>query len=188
MQFYKQVLEGGESDKGDSESSGNTRRNGCLSGTSLRRVRNLALEPQSHSWVRGRRLGGLCLAHPVCCRPGEEADGSFIIAWCLAPSSSLSAMEPRKHELKNGRVLLIRQVAVEDARALLDYVEHISGESDFLSFGPGEFELTESEEEEFIRQCLASDNQLYILGLIDDTIVATLNFSGGCRPRVRDSG
>jgi hypothetical protein len=59
-------------------------------------------------------------------------------------------MEPRKHELKNGRVLLIREVAVEDARALLDYVERISGESDFLSFGPGEFELTESEEEEFI--------------------------------------
>jgi hypothetical protein len=54
-------------------------------------------------------------------------------------------MEPRKHELKNGRVLLIREVAVEGARALLDYVQRISGESDFLSFGPGEFELTESE-------------------------------------------
>jgi RimJ/RimL family protein N-acetyltransferase len=97
-------------------------------------------------------------------------------------------MKPRKHELKNGRVLLIREVAVEDARALLDYVEHISGESDFLSFGPGEFELTEPEEQEFIRKCLASDNQLYILGSIEDTIVATLHFSGGRRPRVRHSG
>jgi RimJ/RimL family protein N-acetyltransferase len=98
------------------------------------------------------------------------------------------AMETRKHELKNGRVLLIREVAVEDARALLDYVERISGESDFLSFGPGEFELTESEEEDFIRKCRASDNQLFLLGSIDDTIVATLNFSGGRRPRVRHSG
>jgi len=97
-------------------------------------------------------------------------------------------MEPRKHELKNGRVLLIREVAVEDTRALLDYVERISGESDFLSFGPGEFELTESEEQEFIHKCLASDNQLFILGSIDDTIVAILNFSGGRRPRVRHSG
>jgi RimJ/RimL family protein N-acetyltransferase len=97
-------------------------------------------------------------------------------------------MEPRKHELKNGRVLLIREVAVEDARALLDYVERISGESDFLSFGPGEFELTEPEEQEFIHKCLASDNQLFILGSIDDTIVAILNFSGGRRPRVRHSG
>jgi len=74
-------------------------------------------------------------------------------------------MEPRKHELKNGRVLLIREVAVEDARAVLDYVHDISGESDFLSFGPGEFELTEPEEQEFIRKCLASDNQLFILGI-----------------------
>jgi RimJ/RimL family protein N-acetyltransferase len=97
-------------------------------------------------------------------------------------------MEPRKYELKNGRVLLIREVSVEDVHALLDYIERISGESDFLSFGPGEFELTEPEEEEFIRKCLASDNQLYILGSIDDTIVATLYFSGGRRPRLLHSG
>jgi RimJ/RimL family protein N-acetyltransferase len=97
-------------------------------------------------------------------------------------------MESRKHELKSGRVLLIREVAVEDARAVLDYVERISGESDFLSFGPGEFELTEPEEQDFIRKCRASDNQLYILGSIDDTIVSTLVFSAGRRPRVRHSG
>jgi hypothetical protein len=59
-------------------------------------------------------------------------------------------MEPRKHELKNGLVLLIREVAVEDARALLDYVKRISGESDFLSFGPGESELTEPEVKDYI--------------------------------------
>jgi RimJ/RimL family protein N-acetyltransferase len=97
-------------------------------------------------------------------------------------------MESRKHGLKDGRVLLIREVAVEDTRAVLDYVERISGESDFLSFGPGEFELTEPEEEDFIRKCRASDNQLYILGLIDDEIVSTLVFSAGRRPRVRHSG
>ncbi len=97
-------------------------------------------------------------------------------------------MEPRNYELKNGCVLLIREVAVEDARAVLDYVHEISGESDFLSFGPGEFELTEPEEQEFIGKCLASDNQLFILGSIDDTIVAMLNFSAGRRPRVRHSG
>jgi len=97
-------------------------------------------------------------------------------------------MEPRKYELKNGRILLIREAVVNDARAVLDYVQSVSGESDFLSFGPGEFELTEPEEEEFIRKCLASDNQLYILASIDDAIVATLIFSGGRRPRVRHSG
>jgi RimJ/RimL family protein N-acetyltransferase len=97
-------------------------------------------------------------------------------------------MEPREYKLKNGHVLLIRDAAVEDACAVLDYVEGISGESDFLSFGPGEFELTEAEEEEFIRKCHASDNHLFILGSIGNTIVSTLIFSAGRRPRVRHSG
>jgi RimJ/RimL family protein N-acetyltransferase len=82
----------------------------------------------------------------------------------------------------------VRQAAPEDARAVLEYIEAVSGESDFLSFGPGEFEFTEAEEEEFIDRCLASQNQLYILGIGEDAIVATLTFSGGRRPRVRHSG
>ena len=90
--------------------------------------------------------------------------------------------------MKNGSVLLIREAMVEDARAVLDYIEDISSESDFLSFGPGEFELTEAEEEDFLRKCRDLDNQLYIVGLIDDTVVSTLAFSAGPRPRVRHSG
>ncbi|NIS80655.1 MAG: GNAT family N-acetyltransferase [Anaerolineales bacterium] len=97
-------------------------------------------------------------------------------------------MKAQNYELEDNRVLQIREAVVEDARAVLEYVEGVSSESDFLTFGPGEFELTEREEEEFLRKCLASDNQLFILGTIDDTIVATLNFSAGHRPRVRHSG
>jgi len=97
-------------------------------------------------------------------------------------------MEPRKHELADGRILVIREAAVEDACAVLAYVNAISGESDFLSFGPGEFDLTESEEEKFLRRCQVTENQLYLLGTIDDVLVTTLSFSGGRRPRLRHSG
>lgn len=97
-------------------------------------------------------------------------------------------MEPRKHPLDSGHVLLIREAAAEDACAVLEYVHDISGESDFLTFGPGEFELTEPEEEAFLRKSRAADNQLYILGEIDEAIVTTLNFSAGRRPRTRHSG
>lgn len=97
-------------------------------------------------------------------------------------------MGPRKHKLKNGRALLIREAGAEDARAVLDYVEDISGESNFLSFGPGEFELTEAEEAAALREYRDSDNRLYIIGLVDGIIVATLSFSAGRRPRVRHSG
>ena len=61
-------------------------------------------------------------------------------------------MQPRRHHLRNGRVLVISEAAVEDAGAVLDYVEGISGESDFLTFGPGEFELTAAEEENVLRK------------------------------------
>lgn len=91
-------------------------------------------------------------------------------------------MEQRTYDLNNGRVLLIREAVAEDARAVLDYVETGSGESDFLTFGPGEFELSEVEEEDFLGQCREADNHLYILGLIEETIVATLVFSAGRRP------
>ncbi|MFC1851696.1 GNAT family N-acetyltransferase [candidate division CSSED10-310 bacterium] len=97
-------------------------------------------------------------------------------------------MEVHRYPIKNDDILLIRQVAEDDAQAVLDFVHSISAESDFLSFGYGEFETTLAEEREFIRSCWASDNQLFILGLIDNTIVATLIFSSGQRPRVRHSG
>jgi RimJ/RimL family protein N-acetyltransferase len=97
-------------------------------------------------------------------------------------------MLPRRYELEDGSILHIRQAAVDDARALLDYVHAISGESDFLTFGPGEFELTVPREEAFIRSCLASYNQIYLVGLVEDEMVAALIFSGGRRRRVRHSG
>jgi RimJ/RimL family protein N-acetyltransferase len=97
-------------------------------------------------------------------------------------------LEHRNYDLDNGRVLLIREATAEDAHAVLECVEASSGESDFLSFGPGEFELSEAEERDFLQKCREADNQLYILGLIEDTIVATLVFSAGPRPRVRHAG
>ncbi len=69
-------------------------------------------------------------------------------------------MKPRNYELKDRHVLLIREAMVEDARAILDYIEGISGESDFLSFGSGEFELTEAKEENILRTYRDSDNHI----------------------------
>jgi RimJ/RimL family protein N-acetyltransferase len=97
-------------------------------------------------------------------------------------------MQPRKHHLKNGVELEIRQAIVQDAGAVLDYVHAISAESDFLTFGPGEFELTEAEEQLVLQEYLDTGNRLYLLGLVGDTIVGSLTFSAGRRPRVRHIG
>jgi len=97
-------------------------------------------------------------------------------------------MKTRQHKLRNGLVLLIREVAEADAPALLRYVERISGESEYLSFGPGEFDFTQADEEAFIRNCRAADNQLFMLGTIEDETVALLSFVGGHRSRIRHAG
>jgi RimJ/RimL family protein N-acetyltransferase len=83
---------------------------------------------------------------------------------------------------------LIREAAVDDAQALIDFAHSVSGESDFLSFGPGEFDLTVTQQEEYLQNCLDSDNKLYLVALIDRIIVGRLNFIGGRRPRMRHSG
>jgi len=97
-------------------------------------------------------------------------------------------MEPRYHELGDGRSLLIREASADDAGAVLGHVQAIAGESDFLNFGPGEFRLSEAEEAEFLRRFQASDNQIYLLGQIGEEMVATLAFSGGSRRRGRHCG
>lgn len=97
-------------------------------------------------------------------------------------------MNPQTYPLNDGTLLLIREATPEDAAPLLNYVHVVCGESDFLTFGPGEFELTVAQEEAYLSGSLVPNNQIYILGLIEGTIVAALNFSGGRRPRVRHSG
>jgi RimJ/RimL family protein N-acetyltransferase len=89
---------------------------------------------------------------------------------------------------KDGRAFVIREAVADDAAAVKEYIERVSGQSDFLSFGAGEFEMGEAEEREFLGKCQAAPNELYILGQLDETIVSTLNFNAGHRPRTRHTG
>jgi RimJ/RimL family protein N-acetyltransferase len=97
-------------------------------------------------------------------------------------------MIQQRHNLNDGGILLLREAEVEDAAAILNYIAIIAHESDFLTFGPGEFEVTLEQEKELLDNWLASERHLYLLGLIEDTIVASLTFSAGRRPRVQHAG
>lgn len=90
--------------------------------------------------------------------------------------------------LPNGQTLLIREALPEDAAALLQYVHAVSGETDFLGFGAGEFELTEAEEAIVVQRYHDADNQLYLVGLIEGAIVAAITFAAGRRARTLHCG
>jgi RimJ/RimL family protein N-acetyltransferase len=81
-----------------------------------------------------------------------------------------------------------REGTKDDADAVLAYLETISGESEYLSFGPGEFDKTLEEERDFLEAASTADNQLYVIATIGDRIVGSLFFGTGLRPRLRHTG
>ena len=97
-------------------------------------------------------------------------------------------MDSREVSLNDGQTLVVREAESVDATDLLSFVEKIASESDFLTFGAGEFELTESEEREYLDRCRVAQNELFIFGRIGDAVAGTLHFSAGSRPRLRHTG
>lgn len=90
--------------------------------------------------------------------------------------------------LKNGKPFIIRKPNISDARVILEYINAISRESDFLTFGEGEFNKTVEQEEKIIENTLKQNNALFILAEVDGEIAGMLNFSGGHRLRITHTG
>lgn len=91
-------------------------------------------------------------------------------------------------QLPGDRMCEIREAEPDDAPALIEYVERVAGESDFLTFGPGEFEMTENEERDLLRKYQGSDRDLYLIAVMDGDVVGALHFRAGRRPRTRHAG
>ena len=94
----------------------------------------------------------------------------------------------KKIILKNGAELLIRKATEEDAEQMAQYKTHISGESDFLSFGENEIEITAETERESIQSENTKDNSVIIIALIDEEIAGCITFRGGAKIRKRHAG
>jgi RimJ/RimL family protein N-acetyltransferase len=90
--------------------------------------------------------------------------------------------------LRNGHTVIIRKACKSDAKAMLEYINAISRESEFLTFGEGEFDKTVEQEESFIDSISKQNNALFIIAEIEGKIVGNLNFSGGGRPRITHTG
>lgn len=91
-------------------------------------------------------------------------------------------------KLRNGDTVVIRQAVKTDAKALVEYVNAISGESDFLTFGPGEFEMSIEQEESFLENVSMKKNAICLIAEVGGRIVGNLNFAGGARPRTAHTG
>ncbi|MBN2795752.1 MAG: GNAT family N-acetyltransferase [Clostridia bacterium] len=90
--------------------------------------------------------------------------------------------------MKNGTPYEIRKAKVSDAEKLIQYINTIAGESDNLTFGIGEFEMTIEKEEVFLRSYEDHENAIMLLALVEDEIISCMSYEGGRRPRVRHVG
>lgn len=90
--------------------------------------------------------------------------------------------------LKNHLRLTLRRAEPRDAEQLLTYLNQVAGESENITFGPGEFGLSVEEERAFLQQAVELPTSLYLIAEIAGEIVGTLTFSTGKRPRLQHAG
>ncbi len=88
----------------------------------------------------------------------------------------------------NDKEIIIRKANKYDAEALIEYLNIIGGESDFLTFGAGQFGRTVAQEEDFIVSALEKENALFIIAEVNGKVIGNLNFSGGLRERTAHAG
>ena len=86
--------------------------------------------------------------------------------------------------LKDGRELLIRQAEEKDAQQLVEYLNLVGGESNFLTYGKDEFHLTAEEERQFLRDQQKNPNNLYLAGFIDDELTCFASLTSESKKRI----
>lgn len=92
--------------------------------------------------------------------------------------------------LTDGRSITLREATAADAPAAIDYLEEIGGESDFLTFGAGEFGKSLAYEEQFFESQRTSETGLVMVAMDEKSgrLLGMLTFMTGARWRVRHSG
>lgn len=84
--------------------------------------------------------------------------------------------------------MMIREATKNDAKAMVEYLELIAGESDNLTFGPGELPITVEIEEGILTRAYESDKNVFFIALEGDEIVGNINFHGSTRKRIGHVG
>jgi RimJ/RimL family protein N-acetyltransferase len=95
---------------------------------------------------------------------------------------------PQELLLKNDFHLTLRRAEPRDVEQLPGYIDQVAGESENITFGPGEFELSVEEERAFLQQTASAPTSLYLVAEAAGEIAGTLTFSTGKRPRLQHAG
>ena len=81
--------------------------------------------------------------------------------------------KPEKFKLKDGRICDIREIHVNDAKDMVEYLKIVNGESDFMNSYPDEITMTAEEEEKMILGFNKSDTTLMLVVEMEGWIIAS---------------
>lgn len=91
-------------------------------------------------------------------------------------------------KLKNGKTAILRSSIKEDAQAMIDYLNIIGGESDFITFGKNEFSMSVEAEQDYIERINSMDNSKNVLIIIEDEIVGIASITSVQKERMKHNG
>lgn len=84
--------------------------------------------------------------------------------------------------------LIIKKAYRGQAQEIIDFLNAVAGESDYLTFGLNEFGLSLEEERAIISDCLDNDNSLMLVAAVDEHIISQLFVEVSPRPRLSHIG
>ena len=90
--------------------------------------------------------------------------------------------------LKDGSRVVVSHAEPADAAEILASIEGVSVESDFLTFGPGEFGITVEDEARFITNLGDGRSGFMLKGVVDGKIVSVCTIQRSSRSRMRHLG
>jgi len=91
-------------------------------------------------------------------------------------------------KLKNGEVVELREALKSDAKNLINFYNIVGGETDFLSFGKDEFNVTVNFEENYLENLKKEINSILILATIDDKIIGAASINSSPKRRLKHVG
>ena len=97
-------------------------------------------------------------------------------------------MFPKELKTKSGEKLIIREAVTADASALIDYVNQVTGESNFLTLGVGDFKKTIEEEEKIIEDHHNTENRIFLVAELSGEVAGLLNVNASNKPRLKHIG
>lgn len=90
----------------------------------------------------------------------------------------------REITLRNGDTCHFYRADIGDSERIIEYINSVAVESDYLSFGRGEFTMSSEDERRLISSFKERSNCLMAVAKCDQSIVGLITMQGGSRKRI----